>query len=90
LHFKKGFHGRTSLAVAATDNPSIVAPVNQTDNIDFLPFNDEAALKTYFQTKGNDVAAGYHRRHPGCWWYTIATESFFATYPAFYAIRLMP
>ena len=43
--FHKAFHGRTSLAVAATDNPAIVAPVNQTDNIDFLPFNDEATLK---------------------------------------------
>src|SRR5204863_1251392 len=46
--FKKAFHGRTSLAVAATDNQSIIAPVNETDNIDFLPFNNEAALKNYF------------------------------------------
>src|SRR5947209_10695328 len=38
--FSKAFHGRTSLAVAATDNPSIVAPVNQTSNVTFLPFND--------------------------------------------------
>src|SRR5215217_7146438 len=43
--FTKAFHGRTSLAVAVTDNPSIVAPVNQTDNVVFLPFNDEEALK---------------------------------------------
>src|SRR6202012_5167622 len=48
--FKKAFHGRTSLAVAATDNPKIVAPVNETDNVVYLPFNDEAALKNYFQT----------------------------------------
>src|SRR5690349_2899600 len=34
--FKKAFHGRTSLAVAATDNHAIVAPVNETDNVDFL------------------------------------------------------
>jgi len=33
IAFKKSFHGRTSLAVAATDNPGIVAPVNQTDNV---------------------------------------------------------
>ena len=39
IAFKKSFHGRTSLAVAATDNPAIVAPVNQTDNIIFLGFN---------------------------------------------------
>ena len=47
IAFKKAFHGRTSLAVAATDNPSIVSPVNQTDNVVFLPFNDEAILESY-------------------------------------------
>ena len=45
IAFSKAFHGRTSLAVAATDNKSIVAPVNETENIIFLPFNDEAALE---------------------------------------------
>jgi acetylornithine/N-succinyldiaminopimelate aminotransferase len=49
IAFKKAFHGRTSLAVAATDNPNIVAPVNQTDNIIFLPFNDEVALEEIFK-----------------------------------------
>lgn len=49
IAFKKAFHGRTSLAVAATDNPNIVAPVNETDNVVFLPFNDEAALEETFQ-----------------------------------------
>ncbi|MGN6619046.1 MAG: aspartate aminotransferase family protein [Ilyomonas sp.] len=74
--FKKSFHGRTSLAVAATDNPSIVAPVNQTENVDFLPFNDEAALKTYFQTKGQDVAAVIIEGIQGVGGINIATESF--------------
>lgn len=74
--FKKSFHGRTSLAVAATDNPSIVAPVNETDNVDFLPFNDEAALKSYFQTKGNDVAAVIIEGIQGVGGINIATESF--------------
>ena len=55
--FKKAFHGRTSLAVAATDNPSIIAPVNETDNVVFLPFNDHNALEDYFQDHGRDVAA---------------------------------
>lgn len=55
--FKKAFHGRTSLAVAATDNPAIVAPVNQTEHIVFLPLNDEAALEDYFKQHGNAVAA---------------------------------
>ena len=57
IAFKKAFHGRTSLAVAATDNPSIVAPVNETDNIVFLPFNDIETLTNYFNEKGNEVAA---------------------------------
>jgi acetylornithine/N-succinyldiaminopimelate aminotransferase len=74
--FKKSFHGRTSLAVAVTDNPAIVAPVNETDNVDFLPFNDEAALKTYFQTKGNDVAAVIVEGIQGVGGINIATESF--------------
>lgn len=55
--FSKAFHGRTSLAVAATDNPAIVAPVNQTDNIIFLPFNDVAALQDCFAKNGNEIAA---------------------------------
>jgi len=46
IAFSKAFHGRTSLAVAATDNKSIIAPINETDNIAFLPFNDEAALES--------------------------------------------
>ena len=55
--FSKSFHGRTSLAVAATDNKNIVAPVNETDNIVFLPFNDEAALQRYFEKSGDAVCA---------------------------------
>jgi acetylornithine aminotransferase len=57
IAFKKAFHGRTSLAVAATDNPSIIAPVNQTENIDFLPFNDTSALEEHFKQHGNEIAA---------------------------------
>lgn len=44
IAFTGAFHGRTSLAVAATDNPKIVAPVNATENIVFVPFNDTAAF----------------------------------------------
>lgn len=55
--FSKSFHGRTSLAVAATDNPNIVAPVNETENIIFLPFNDENALQECFKKHGNEIAA---------------------------------
>jgi acetylornithine/N-succinyldiaminopimelate aminotransferase len=55
--FSKSFHGRTSLAVAATDNPAIVAPVNQTENVVFLPFNDSNALTSYFNDHGREIAA---------------------------------
>ncbi|HEY1032693.1 MAG TPA: aminotransferase class III-fold pyridoxal phosphate-dependent enzyme [Flavipsychrobacter sp.] len=54
--FSKSFHGRTSLAVAATDNAAIVAPINETDNIVFLPFNDVAVLEQYFKECGNEIA----------------------------------
>ncbi|MEJ5054959.1 aspartate aminotransferase family protein [Sphingobacterium sp. MYb382] len=55
--FDKAFHGRTSLAVAATDNKAIVAPVNETDNVIFLPFNDEAALTALFQEQGDEISS---------------------------------
>jgi acetylornithine/N-succinyldiaminopimelate aminotransferase len=57
IAFRKSFHGRTSLAVAATDNPAILAPVNQTENVVFLPFNDEAALEEYFAQHGGEVSS---------------------------------
>jgi acetylornithine aminotransferase len=44
LAFRKAFHGRTSGAVAATDNPKIQAPFNSTDNIVFAPLNDLEAV----------------------------------------------
>ena len=57
ITFTNAFHGRTSLAVAATDNPSIVAPVNETENIVFLPFNNAEALKEYFLQYGKEVSS---------------------------------
>ena len=45
LAFGKAFHGRTSGAVAATDNPKIVAPFNRTENVVFAPLNDIAAVE---------------------------------------------
>ncbi len=44
LAFGKAFHGRTSGAVAATDNPAIRAPFNVTENVDFVPLNDSEAM----------------------------------------------
>ncbi len=79
IAFKKAFHGRTSLAVAATDNPSIVAPVNQTENISFLPFNDKEALKEAFQQYGHEVAAVIIEGIQGVGGINIATEEFLRT-----------
>lgn len=45
IAFSKAFHGRTSAAVAATDNPSIKAAINFDSHIQFLPFNDVEAVK---------------------------------------------
>lgn len=57
IAFKGAFHGRTSLAVSATDNPKIIAPVNETDNVIFLPHNDEAALSQAFEEHGSEITA---------------------------------
>jgi len=43
--FSKAFHGRTAGAVAVTDNRSIVAPINSTEHVTFLPFNQVDGLK---------------------------------------------
>ena len=74
--FSKAFHGRTSLAVAATDNPAIVAPVNQTDNVVFLPFNDGDALIKYFNEHGREVAAVIIEGIQGVGGINIAEHSF--------------
>ena len=55
IAFDKAFHGRTSLAVEATDNPKIVAPINANGHITFLPLNDIEAVKVEL-AKG-DVSA---------------------------------
>jgi acetylornithine aminotransferase len=79
IAFTKSFHGRTSLAVAATDNPSIVAPVNETDNIIFLPFNDEAALQSCFDADGDSIAAVIIEGIQGVGGIRVASNSFLQT-----------
>ena len=74
--FSKAFHGRTSLAVAATDNKNIIAPVNETDNIVFLPFNDEAALQAYFNEHGNEVSSVIIEGIQGVGGINVANNSF--------------
>lgn len=51
LAFKKSFHGRTSAAVKVTDNPSIVAPVNDGLEVVFVPLNDLETVKSLLATK---------------------------------------
>lgn len=55
LAFNKAFHGRTSGAVAATDNPKIQAPFNKTGNIVFAPLNDLATVEAEL-SKGDFAA----------------------------------
>ena len=76
IAFSKSFHGRTSLAVAATDNPAIIAPINETDNIIFLPFNDEEALKTCFEKHGKEISSVIIEGIQGVGGINIANESF--------------
>ena len=45
IAFNKAFHGRTSLAVEATDNPKIIAPINQNGHTTYVPLNDIEAVK---------------------------------------------
>ncbi len=55
LAFKGAFHGRTSGAVALTDNPDIQSPFNKTDNVSFVPLNDIEAVKR--ELESGDYAA---------------------------------
>ncbi len=73
ISFSKGFHGRTSLAVAVTDGSSMQAPVNQTDNAILLPFNDEAALEA---AMNDEVAAVIIEGMQGVGGVKIPTASF--------------
>ncbi|MDD2476011.1 MAG: aspartate aminotransferase family protein [Dysgonamonadaceae bacterium] len=55
LAFKEGFHGRTSGAIAVTDNPTIQAPINLGHEVTFVPLNDIAAVEEALKT--DDFAA---------------------------------
>ena len=76
IAFSKSFHGRTSLAVATTDNPSIVAPVNETGNVAFLPFNDEEALHGYFKKFGAEISAVIVEGIQGVGGINVASDDF--------------
>jgi acetylornithine aminotransferase len=74
--FSKSFHGRTSLAVAVTDNKNLVAPVNETGNVIFLPFNDEEALQECFKTNGKEISSVIIEGIQGVGGINVAEDSF--------------
>jgi len=74
--FNKAFHGRTSLAVSATDNKNYIAPVNETDNVIFLPFNDEAALEACFKKQGDEISSVIIEGIQGVGGINVAENSF--------------
>jgi len=76
IAFTKAFHGRTSLAVSATDNPSLIAPVNETENVVFLPFNDEEALGDYYKNHGKEICAVIVEGIQGVGGIRVASKSF--------------
>ena len=76
IAFSKAFHGRTSLTVAATDNKNIVAPINETDNVIFLPFNDENTLQQCFEEMGEQISSVIIEGIQGVGGINIASESF--------------
>jgi acetylornithine/N-succinyldiaminopimelate aminotransferase len=76
ISFAKAFHGRTSMAVAVTDNPNIIAPINKTDNVIFLPFNNEAALQNIFDAIGNEISSVIIEGIQGVGGIHIANNSF--------------
>ncbi len=55
LAFKHAFHGRTSAAVRVTDNPKIIAPVNEDLSVTYLPLNDPEAVEA--ELKQGDVSS---------------------------------
>lgn len=76
IAFKKAFHGRTSLAVSATDNKNYIAPVNETDNVIFLPLNDEAALEACFKKQGDEISSVIIEGIQGVGGINVAENSF--------------
>lgn len=74
LAMKAAFHGRTSMAVAVTDNPKIQAPVNCTDKVSFVTLNDVEALKKELAT--SEYAAVIIEPIQGVGGIQVASEEF--------------
>ena len=76
IAFSKSFHGRTSLAVAVTDNKNYIAPINETANVIFLPFNDDAALEDCFKKNGKEISSVIIEGIQGVGGINVADDSF--------------
>jgi len=76
IAFNKSFHGRTSLAVSVTDNKNYIAAVNETDNVIFLPFNDEEALEACFKKQGKEISSVIIEGIQGVGGINVAENSF--------------
>jgi acetylornithine/N-succinyldiaminopimelate aminotransferase len=76
IAFSRAFHGRTSLAVAVTDNSNYSAPVNENNHVIFLPFNDEEALEECFAENGNEISSVIVEGIQGVGGINVAEESF--------------
>jgi acetylornithine/N-succinyldiaminopimelate aminotransferase len=76
IAFTGAFHGRTSLAVAVTDNPKIVPPVNESDNVVRVSWKDEAALEQAFADHGNEISSVIIEGIQGVGGIQVAPESF--------------
>ncbi|MFD0749537.1 aspartate aminotransferase family protein [Mucilaginibacter calamicampi] len=74
IAFTGAFHGRTSLAVAVTDNPKIVPPVNESDNVVRVSWKDEAALEQAFAD--NEISSVIVEGIQGVGGIQVAPESF--------------
>jgi acetylornithine aminotransferase len=76
IAFSKSFHGRTSLAVSVTDNKNYIAPVNENENVIFLPFNDEDALDDCFKKNGKEISSIIIEGIQGVGGINVADDSF--------------
>ena len=74
LAMKGAFHGRTSMAVAVTDNPTIQAPVNKTDKVSFVALNDVDALRE--ELRKGEYAAVIIEPIQGVGGIQVATDEF--------------
>jgi acetylornithine/N-succinyldiaminopimelate aminotransferase len=76
ISFSKSFHGRTAGAVAATDNASIVAPINYNKHVTFLPFNDVESAENGIN---DEVCAVIVEGIQGVGGINVASEEFLQT-----------